>query len=165
MQPQKQSTPPSQPQRAAAPDLHAKRTPGPHQQQLAAFLGAWKLTGTLAGSDAPVVGRQVYELLPGNFFIAGHWDRKFGDVHHIGTSILGYQPDTRTLFAHNFDNLGYARKYVLSLSERTWKFSGQFERATIEFAADGNSFTEVWHRSKDGKTWTPLCNLEGRRHG
>jgi len=154
--------------RAPESHPHALRTPSRDHAALAMFVGHWRVDGRNAGAapnapNALVAGEQVYEWLAGGFFVVGRWSRRFGDDAHIGTSVLGHEPDDDAYFAHHYDNLGYAREYVVSMRDRVWTFTGRYERATIAFSSDGASFDEVWELSKDGMTWHPLCELSGRR--
>lgn len=149
------------------PDPHASRSRAPEHALMEMLIGRWRTEGhnAPAAPDAPrtpVAGEQTYEWLPGRFFVLGRWSRQFGDSSHVGTSILGEDPE-RGLFAHNYDNLGYAREYVVTVRDRVWTLSGRYERARIEFSADGSWFRETWELSKDGTTWQPLCELLGRR--
>lgn len=146
----------------AGADPQRKRTVGREQRQLRAFVGTWRLSGRMATSPT-MSGEIAYELMPGAFFLRGHWDYRFEHGAHIGTSILGFDPDTQRLFAHNYDNLGFARDYTLTPHERTWAFSGPFERAFYTFADDGASFLATWEHSQDGRRWDPLCQFKAVR--
>jgi hypothetical protein len=154
--------------RAPQSHPHARRTPSRDHAALAMFVGRWRVEGHNAATalNAPsgvVTGEEIYEWLAGGFFVVGRWSRRFGGDAHIGSSVLGHEPDSDAYFAHHYDNLGYAREYVVSVHDRVWTFTGRYERATIEFSRDGESFHEVWERSNDGVTWQPLCELGGRR--
>lgn len=145
-------------------DPHAERGRGPAHEQLEALVGAWRVTGRNApaaprSAASPVTGDQTYEWLPGRRFLAARWHHRFDGGAHVGTGILGFDPETGAMFAHNYDNLGYARRYRVTVRGRVWTFTGARERATIEIAADGEAFTESWEISKDGAIWRPLCEL------
>jgi len=149
-------------------DPHAPRARESEHEQLDVFVGAWRISGRNAAAapsadGSPVTGEQAYEWLPGRFFLASRWHRRFSSGAHVGTGILGFDPEAGALFAHHFDNLGYARKYRLTVRGRLWTLEGPWERATIAFGADGDSFTETWEISEDGARWRPLCELEATR--
>jgi ketosteroid isomerase-like protein len=158
----------------ASRDLHAKREPGVDLAKLAPILGTWHVTGRnarRASSSTPpddpslaVEGEETYEVMRGDFFVMGRWTHRFPDGgEHTGISVLGNEPERGSIMCENFDNLGYAREYRVAIDGRTWKLTGAHERATYTFAADGNAFTAEWERSTDGREWTPLCRLEGRK--
>lgn len=148
------------------PNKRAAR--GPEHELLIRLVGRWTITGrngaeAPSAPNAPIAGEESYEWLPGEFFVLGRWDRRIGDGRHVGVSMLGRAVDASRYEAHNFDNLGYARRYVLSASGSTLTFSGEWERATYEIAEDGRSFRARWEISKDGSTWGSLCELRGER--
>jgi hypothetical protein len=151
---------------AGAPQ--AIRTRGREQDMLEMFIGTWQVHGynesaTLGKGRATVTGAQKYVWVPGEFFVRGSWNHRFGARLHQGVSLLGFQPEHAAYFAHNYDNLGYVRVYVLSLAGHVWTFNGPCERATFTFSDDGEHYQESWELTKDGQTWQPLCALEATR--
>jgi ketosteroid isomerase-like protein len=154
--------------------LYGKRQPRADPETLAPILGTWKVTGRnapRAGSatqpDDPslgVEGEETYEMMRGDFFVMGRWTHRFPDGgEHTGVSVLGNEPERGSIMCENFDNLGYAREYRVSIDGQTWKLTGAHERATYTFAGGGTSFTVEWESSTDGREWTPLCRLEAHR--
>ena len=138
------------------------------QDALSWFIGKWHVRGynepiSLEGRRVEVIGFQEYAWVPGNFFLSGSWDHRFGDGAHRGLCILGYESAHSLYFAHHYDSLGYVRRYRLSLEGRTWRFVGEWERATLVFSSDGDSYRELWELSQDRKAWRSLCVLEANR--
>lgn len=149
---------------------HAIRTRGREQDMLEMFIGQWQVSGynepSPPGSGRAVVtGSQEYTWLPGEFFVSGSWSHQFATRTHEGVSVLGFEPERAGYFAHNYDSLGYARAYAVSLAGSIWTFSGPFERATFAFSEDGQRYSETWQLTKDGQSWQPLCALEALRIG
>jgi ketosteroid isomerase-like protein len=145
-------------------DPHATRARGSELEQLEAFVGAWRVFGHNApaapgATASEVIGEQTYEWLPGRFFLASRWHRRFAAGEHVGTGILGYDPDAGSLLSHNFDNLGFARRYRVAVRGRVWTFAGPWERATISFDPSGERYTEAWEIARDGARWRTLCEL------
>jgi hypothetical protein len=144
------------------------RARGREQDMLEMFIGTWQVRGynepsPLGSGRTEVMGTQKYVWLPGEFFVRGSWNHRFGARVHQGTSLLGFEPDQAAYFAHIFDNLGYARTYVVALAGRVWTFSGQFERATFAFSEDCDRYQETWELTRDGHTWLLLGALEATR--
>src|SRR5690349_1880665 len=115
---------------ASAP--HAIRTRGREQDMLEMFIGSWQVRGYNEPSApqagrASVTGTQEFHWLPGEFFLRGSWQHRFGERSHRGVSIVGFEPEHGLYFAHHYDNLGYFRSYTLDLIGRTWTVTGQFE--------------------------------------
>lgn len=142
----------------------------PVHELLRAFVGRWSITGTNLGgapvaANSEVRGEESYEWLPGEFFLVGRWDRRFGDQRHVGVSVMGRGVQDPPHQAHHFDNLGDARTYALSASGRTLTFSGEQERAKYEIAEDGRTFRARWEIFKGVSRWAPLCELVATRIG
>lgn len=142
--------------------------PAKELEQLIMFAGSWtvegeNLAGAPIGADTRLIGNVTYEWLPGNYFMVCRWNRHFGDATHIGIGVIGYKPDTNEFSTDNYDNLGDARTYTITAEQRTWKFTGDNERATMKFSEDGKTFSEYWEISKDGIIWHPLCDMKGTR--
>jgi hypothetical protein len=149
-------------------DAHAPRQVRPEHRLLDVFVGQWRVSGTSApgGPGSEVAGGESYEWLPGGFFLMNRWQRDFGAGNeHVGTGILGHLPEAPLFFAQSFDNLGYERRYDVSVEGRVWSYVGPWERARIEFAEDHQSFTARWELSKDGESWSPLCDLKMTKLG
>lgn len=155
--------------RAVPPyDPHAARVHTREHALLAMFLGTWHVEGSNAPTapvhpDRPVFGDAVYTWLPGEFFVLGRWNHRIGGDSHIGTSLMGFDPDRRAYFAHHYDNLGYARDFVLAPHGTAWTFASRYDRASYVFDDARRSFLVRWELSADGTTWRPLCELRGTR--
>lgn len=148
-------------------DPHAGRRLSSAQELLRIFVGRWQIEGqnTLAAPTAKgsaVHGEDIYEMMPGGFFLRGEWRHGFDGGEHVGTSITGFHPDKGCYCAHHYDNLGFTREFVLTVRDRVWRFAARYERATFVFAEDYRSFEQHWEVSKNGLSWEPLCDLVAR---
>jgi hypothetical protein len=137
---------------------------GAAHRRLGAFAGSWNVSGRNLGgaptaADSKVTGEERYEWMPGNFFLVSHFDRQFTDGgRHTGMGVFKYDTTNDAYSLHAFDNLGYARKYAVSVEGDQWKYYGDRERAEIRFTDDGRTMHIYWEIAKDG-TWHPLCEL------
>lgn len=59
-------------------------------------------------------------------------------------SIMGVAAKTGRHVAQSFENHGFERRYDVAVDGRTWSFTGEHERATIEVSSDGNTQTIRW---------------------
>src|SRR6185312_794795 len=139
-------------------DPHAQRAPGPEDAQLEPILGIWQITGDFTGEE-------TYELMHGGFFVHGRFDRMIDGKPHDGVIVLGFDRDRGAFVSRHFDNLGYAREYVVTIDGPRWRFTGPYERASYEFA--NASYTATWEISNDSRVWRPLCRYNATRvsHG
>jgi hypothetical protein len=154
------------PSRSVADDTaEASPNVGPAHRRLDVFTGTWSVEGQNFGaapdaSNSKVSGEERYEWMPGNFFLVSHFDRQFTDGgRHTGMGVLKYDATIDAYSLHAFDNLGFARRYAVSVSGNQWKIAGDHERAEIDFSDDGRTMKAFWEIATDGSTWRPLCEL------
>ena len=143
------------------------KTPAPQLQQLNFFKGHWIIEGSNFGAapdggDSPVTGEMTNEWITGNFFMSTTWQYHFEAGEHTGFGALGFDETTGDFFVRNYDNLGYDRRYDISIYKNTWNFTGAQERATMVFDQAGDSYEENWEILMDG-SWQPLCRRTGRK--
>ena len=79
-----------------------------------------------------------------------------GDVFDT-LSIMGIDAKTGKYFARCFENHGFYRNYDVSVSGNVWNFTGEKERARIEFSDDNRTQTIIWEWKPEDK-WLPLCD-------
>lgn len=154
----------------APTDPHAVRVPLELHRKLEAFIGRWSVSGRNADAapeapDSPIHGENHFEWLPGQLYVIGRFRHDNDAGTHSGASMLGVDEESGALFAHNFDNLGYERRYTISIEGGVWRFAGRFERAALVFGQDGRSYEERWELSKDGEQFAPLCEMHATKLG
>jgi len=154
----------------ASSDPHGPRTLQPLHRKLEAFIGRWNVSGRNADAapaapNSAIRGENHFEWVPGQFFVVGRFRHDNAAGSHSGVSLMGVEEDGGRLFAHNFDNLGYERRYALSIEGGVWRFVGQLERATLVFGEGGRSYEEKWELSKDGEHFVPLCEMHATKLG
>ena len=155
----------------------ADRTPkrGPEHERLRAFLGRWHAEGQSYGAGQSQadprgsverwVSDETCEWLPGEFFIVQTWDAMTGANAFKGLAIIGYDPETATYVTRSFENHGFFREYVTRIEGNVWTFTGDTERARVEFSDNGDTQEIKWEWRPDGKTWLPLCDRKAVRVG
>src|SRR5260370_36613418 len=89
--------------------------PGPEHKLLEVFIGKWMNEGqTIAGASAPAVKiltSDVYEWMPGGFFVLHTAYGRIGNMGVGGTEILGYDAASKQYRSHFFDSQGHIRVY------------------------------------------------------
>ena len=84
--------------------------PGPEHHRLEVFLGKWINEGyTVASTDVPsvkILTSDVYEWMPGGFFVLHTAYGRIGDIDVGGVEIIGYDAATKTYRTHFFDSQG-----------------------------------------------------------
>ena len=149
----------------AESDIAQPSRAGPEHKRLDAFVGTWHTEGEIrassSGPAARVHATDVYEWLPGGFFLIHRWDAHMPDGDTQGIEIIGYDGASSTYPMHSFDSQGNAGVMQASVEGDTWRFTGEALRFTGGFHDEGNTFAGVWEqRSGDGPDWLPWMDIK-----
>jgi Protein of unknown function (DUF1579) len=162
-------------------DVHRPDTgpaPGPETRRLGVLVGRWRSEGHIVGeARVPITGTDVYEWLPGGFFLVHHVDVVIGDQKVQAIELIGeYDPVTDSFTARAYDNLGNVTVMRARVDDRgVWTFTGGGDvapvaqpssadaggvvRSTLTVSADRSSMMAKWERSDDGSVWQPWMNM------
>ena len=144
-----------------------KRTP---DQRLRSIAGRWRTSGHVIGEPLnPVVGTDIYDVLPGGHFLVHHVDVTVGDQPVRAIEIIGEPDGTGGYLARSFDSEGNAEVMHMTIdNDGVFQFAGGGDiapaaqpntaqtarvRSTLTIASDRQSMTALWERSEDGTTW------------
>jgi hypothetical protein len=147
------------------------------RERLRSIVGDWATAGHVVGDPpVPVTGSDVYEVLPGGYFLVHHVDVIVGSQEVRAIEIIG-EPGSRegAFLARSFDNEGNTELMELIVDdEGVFHFSGGPEiapaaqpanasttrvRSTLTVAPDGNSMHALWERSEDGVSWSTWMDM------
>jgi Protein of unknown function (DUF1579) len=135
----------------------------PEHEPLEIFIGKWMTAGeTVATEDAPAVkilASDVYEWMPGGFFILHTAHGRIGEQDVGGTEIIGYDAAAKVYRTNFFDSQGGLITETLTLDGRRAMWQGEHVRATSLFSDDGKTQKCLHERSDDGETWTPAMDI------
>jgi hypothetical protein len=153
-------------------------TPGPEIQRLGALAGRWRSEGYIVGENPiPITGTDIYEWLPGGFFLVHHVDVMVGQQPVKAIELIGeYDPATGSYTGRAYDNRGDITVMRARVDERgVWTFTGGGDvaaaarpasagaeasvRSTLTVAPDGSGMTAKWERCDDGVTWQPWMDM------
>ena len=101
--------------------------PGPEIQRLGALAGRWRSEGHVGAEvPVPITGTDVYEWLPGGFFLVHRVDVVIGQQRVQALELLGEDdPATGSFTARAYDNLGNVTVMQASVDEHgVWRFTG-----------------------------------------
>jgi hypothetical protein len=136
---------------------------GPEHEALEVFIGKWMTQGhTIAGPGAPAVpilASDVYEWVPGGFFILHTAYGRIGDVGVGGVEMIGYDAPSRTYRMQFFDSQGNNSTSRLTHRGDTWLWQGEKTRCTGTFSADGRTLVAHHERTDDGVSWVPSMDV------
>ncbi len=137
--------------------------PGPAYQLLDIFIGKWINEGhTIASADAPSVNiltSDVYEWMPGGFFVLHTAYGRIGDLDVGGTEILSYDAASKQYRSHFFDSQGHISTQELTASGDTWKWTGEQTRCTAVFTGQGKTQTAHHERLDEQGNWVPSMDV------
>jgi hypothetical protein len=83
--------------------------------------------------------REVYEWMPGKFFVLHTAYGRIGDLEVGGTQIIGYDETSDTYRSHFFDSEGNVTTQELSEAGGVWTWQGETTRATSAFSCRRSS--------------------------
>ena len=138
-------------------------------QALAVLIGNWINEGaTVATADiasAAIRTSDVYEWVPGGFFVVHTAFGKIGDTSVGGVSIIGVDGD-----AYNdtfYDSFGNAHRSRLEIDGDVHRWIGADNRTRCTVTMTDGGMTQVAHHesSVDGVTWTPSMDVVLRKCG
>jgi hypothetical protein len=152
--------------------------PDPETQRLGALVGRWRSEGlVIADPPVPITGTDIYEWLPGGFFLVHHVDVVVGDQPVQALEIIGeYDPATDAFACRAYDNEGSVTLMRARVDDRgVWRFTGGGDvaqaalpepadtpgavRSTLTLSADGDSMTAKWERTDDQSEWQPWMDM------
>ena len=152
----------------AANNAHKPPTRGIKHDALNVFLGSWRAEGlSFGGTDQsgddpkansePWKSTHVGRWHTGDFFLIQDEKALVGGKVFDTLSVMGVDAATGRYFARSFENHGFYRHYDAEVAGRTWRLTGETERARIDFSEDGRTQTIAWEW-KPEDTWLPLCD-------
>ena len=148
------------------------RTPGAKTRRLGVLVGRWRSEGRIVGSTpVPIIGTDIYEWLPGGFFLVHYVDVVIGAQPVQAIEIIGeHDPATDSFTTRAYDNEGNVTTMRATVDDQgVWTFTGGGDiapvaqpasadtrgavRSTLKVSGDGSSMTAEWERSDDGSAW------------
>jgi hypothetical protein len=154
-------------------DSEAPPTRGEQHDALDVFLGRWRAEGTTfgtpkqtesdpRGAPEPWVSTHTAMWHTGKFFLIQDERATTAGGPFDTLSVLGVDANTGGYFARAFENHGFYRHYDVAVDGDVWTFTGETERARIEFSDDRRTQTITWEwRPRD--QWLPLCDRVATR--
>lgn len=149
-------------QNAATPfGMQAQRSS--ELDRLNVFIGKWMNEGyTVETAQAPstkITTSDVYEWLPGKFFVLHTAYGRIGDMDVGGVEILGYDPTNREFFSRFFDSSGNLHEDSLTVAGDNWTWKGKTTGCTAVFTERGKVQTAHHVRLDENGKWVPSMEV------
>lgn len=137
--------------------------PGPEHQLLEAFIGRWMTRGTTVAisgqASLDITASDVYEWMPGRFFVLHTAYGLIGADEVGGTEIIGYDPATGGYRSSFFDSFGNSTTSAMTVRDGVWTVQGESTRATANFTDGGKTLITHHERLDDGEQWVPSMEV------
>ena len=137
--------------------------PGPEHQLLEVFLSKWINEGsTVASADTPsvkILTSDVYERMPGRFFVLHTAYGRIGDLDVGGVEIIGYDAASQTYRTHFFDSQGNISSQELTEDHGVWRWRGEQTRCTEVFTDQDKTQTAHHERLDEQGNWVPSMEV------
>jgi hypothetical protein len=141
----------------------ATSTPGAAHQRLDIFIGKWINEGhTIASTDAPsvpILTSDVYEWMPGGFFVLHTAYGCIGSLDVGGTEIIGYDAASGMYRAYFFDSRGTLSLHELVAQGDTWIWQSETTRCTAVFTDHGKTQSAHHERLDHDGQWVPAMDV------
>jgi hypothetical protein len=132
-------------------------TRSPHHEALGVWVGRWINQGHMIDEGgrlgSPITTSDVYEWVPGGFFVLHTAYGRIGDFGGGGVEIIGFEATTGHYVSHFFDSQGNVSTSTLVRRGDTWTYQGETTRATVEFGASNHVQTVVHERTNHGQAY------------
>ncbi len=127
------------------------------------FVGKWMNEGyTVETAEAPsvrIATSDIYEWLPGKFFVLHTAYGRIGTMNVGGTEILGYDPASGRFIARFFDSRGNVSESSLTSDGDSWTWRGETTGCAAVFSDGGNVQTAHHVRLNANGEWTPSMEV------
>lgn len=137
--------------------------PGPAHQRLAVFIGKWMNKGQVVSTaNAPsieILTSDVYEWMPGGYFVFHTAYGRIGNLDVGGVEIIGYDPTTQRYFSRFFDSSGQVHEADLIVDSNTWTWKGKNTGCTAVFSENGKVQTARHRRLDETGNWVPAMEV------
>jgi hypothetical protein len=143
---------------AAGLESRNRRTPvrDARHQALHVLIGRWINEGhTIAAAavpSVPILTSDVYEFVPGGFFVVHSAYGKIGETSVGGVEIIGVDGDAyRSTF---YDSFGNVRSSRMEIDGHMIRWLGERTRCTATIADGGTTQVAHHEATTDGINWT-----------
>jgi Protein of unknown function (DUF1579) len=147
----------------AAAKIGQLREPGPEYRPLEILIGRWMTVGeTVAAADAPaskIYASDVYEWVPGRFFIAHTAYGTIGSLGVGGIEMIGYDSNKKQFQTHFFDSHGNVTTEELTIDGDTIRWKGAQVRCNGTVQDNGRKLVCRHERLEADGNWVASMDV------
>jgi hypothetical protein len=138
--------------------------PNAEMKKLDMLIGTWMYTGdaikSVFGPAGKVTGSDVYEMLPGGFFMQHHWDEQNPLGNAKGVEIWGYDAVKKNFTFNYFNSFGDWGSGTLTINGTAYastssgvSYDGKTNKGRCTGTLTAKTWTIKCDASADGNTW------------
>ncbi len=135
----------------------------PELECLNIFIGKWMNEGyTVETTKTPsikITTSDIYEWLPGKFFVLHTAYGRIGNTDVGGVETLGYDSITNEYFSRFFDSGGNIHEASLTADGDSWTWKGKTTGCTAVFSENGKVQTAHHVRLDENGNWVPSMEV------
>lgn len=131
--------------------------------KLNVFIGKWINTGqTMPVSDESpmdIATSDVYEWLPGKFFVLHTAYGRLGNMDVGGSELISYDTEKKEYYSYLFDSLGNVSRHVLTIEEGEITWKGEKTGCTADIVENGKVQRAHHVRLNEKGEWVPSMEV------
>jgi hypothetical protein len=139
----------------------SRRTP--ELDRLNIFIGKWMNEGyvveTAQSPSTKITTSDVYEWLPGKFFVLHTAYGRIGSMDVGGMEVLGYDLSSKKYFSRFYDSSGNVHEANLTADGDNWTWKGKTTGCTAVFTENGKVQTAHHIRLDESSHWVPSMEV------
>lgn len=135
----------------------------PELDRLNVLIGKWMNEGYLVETaktpSIKITTSDVYEWLPGKYFVLHTAYGRIGSDDVGGMEVLGYDPATRKYLSRFYDSSGNIHEASLTADGDRWRWEGKATGCTAVFSENGKVQTAHHVRLDENGRWVPSMQV------
>lgn len=136
---------------------------GLEHERLSLFIGKWINEGYVVEGDgtpgATILTSDIYEWVPGGFFVLHTAYGRIGDTDVGGVELIGFDPQREQYRSDFFDSLGNITTDSFDIRGDTCTWSGAQTRCSAVFTDHGKTQTAHHERLDETGRWVPAMEV------
>ena len=128
------------------------------------FVGCWNTTGIIAATDMHgdiyISGTDIYEWLPGDFFLLHKASVLIGEDRSETFEIMGVDSEANVFTMQYYNNKGESGFMTATCTDDVWIFSGEALKFTGGFNYNNNEFSGTWEQCDKDENWIPFMKIK-----
>jgi hypothetical protein len=134
-----------------------RRARGPEYNRLEVLIGRWINVGKTEpiGDEPPldIVSSDIYEWLPGKYWILHTAYGRIGSMDGGGAELIGYNPETGKYVSYFYDSRGNVSEHEIIVEDNTMQWKGEITGSTAVFTEHGKVQTANHVRLDENGKW------------